>query len=131
MLQKSTSTDSSQKQDRTLIKIPETMEITETSVICGYINDSSSNQPVKNALITVTNRNYYEETYKNTTTTDSTGFYFLHVPVTRIRETITAQGYCDKSNYQLQVIENHTYWVNLSLLPRPAETAVILGYIHF
>ena len=31
--------------------------------------------------------------------------------------------------YQLQVTDNHTYWANLSLVPRPSETAVICGYI--
>ncbi|MCX6663961.1 MAG: caspase family protein, partial [Euryarchaeota archaeon] len=46
-------------------------------------------------------------------------------------ETSVLCGYItsDKSNYQLQVIENKTYWANLSLVPRPSETAVICGYI--
>ena len=129
-LQKSSSSISSQQQDRTLIQIPNTIGIsTETSVLCGFLTDSSSNQPVDNALITVSGRINFEETYTNTTTTDPTGFYMIHIPAIRIRISITAQGYCDKSNYQLQIVENQTYWANLSLLPRPVETAVICGYV--
>jgi len=131
ILQKSSSSNiSPQQQDSTLIQLPNSFGISaETSVLCGYITSSSSGQPINNALVRVTGRINFEETYTNTTTTDSTGFYFMHVPAIRIRLTITAQDYCDKSNYQLQVIENNTYWANLSLVPRPAETAVICGYI--
>jgi hypothetical protein len=129
-LQKSISDVSSQQQDRTLIQIPNTIGISaEASVLCGYVTSSSSSQPINNALVTVSGRINYEETYTNSTTTDSTGFYFMHVPTTRIRITIIAQDYCNKSNYQLQVVENQTYWANLSLLPRPVETAVICGYV--
>ncbi|VVB61538.1 Carboxypeptidase regulatory-like domain protein [uncultured archaeon] len=130
-LQKSSSSSaSSQQEDSRLISTPKSMGVSaETSVLCGYVISSSSNQPINDALVTVSSRINYQETYTNTTTTDSIGFYFMHVPAARIRITISAQGYCDKSNYQLQVIDNHTYWANLSLVPRPTETAVICGYI--
>ncbi len=129
MLQKSINVNSSRKMDRTLIQIPNNTEIAETSVLCGYITDSSTNQPVENALINVSGRINFEEMYTNTTTTDYTGFYFMHVPAMRIRMMITSQGYCDKLNNQLQIIENKTYWSNISLLKKPMETAVIQGYI--
>jgi hypothetical protein len=130
-LQKSSSSSaSSQQEDNRLISTPNSMGVSaETSVLCGYVTSSSSSQPINDALVTVSGRINYQETYINTTTTDSTGFYFMHVPAMRIRITISAQGYCDKSNYQLQAIDNHTYWANLSLVPRPIETAVICGYI--
>jgi hypothetical protein len=130
-LQKSSSSHvSPQQQDNSLIQLPNSIGISaETSVLCGYITSSSSNQPINNAQITVSSRINYDETYTNTTTSDPTGFYFMHVPASRIRITITTQGYCDKSNLMLQVVENHTYWANLSLVPRPPETAVICGYI--
>jgi hypothetical protein len=130
-LQKSSSSSASfQQEDSRLISTPNSMGVSaETSVLCGYVTSSSSSQPINDALVTVSGRINYQETYTNTTTTDSTGFYFMRVPAMRIRITISAQGYCDKSNYQLQVIDNHTYWANLSLVPRPIETAVICGYI--
>jgi hypothetical protein len=129
-LHKSSSSPASPKrQDSTSIPPPNNIGITaETSVLCGYI--TSSGQPINNALIRVSGRINYQETYTNSTTTDPTGFYFMHVPAMRIRVAVTAQGYCDKSNYQLQIIENHTYWANLSLVPRPLETAVICGFTY-
>jgi len=128
-LHKSSSSSAlSQRQDSTPILPPNSIGISaETSVICGYV--TSSGQPINDALITVSGRINYQETYTNSTTTDPTGFYFMHVPAMRIRIAVSAQGYCDKSNNQLQVIENHTYWANLSLVPKPLETAVICGYI--
>jgi hypothetical protein len=43
--------------------------------------------------------------------------------------TVSAQGYCDASSNQFNVIENHTYWRNFTLVPRPPETAILRGYI--
>ena len=126
----SSSSSSAQQRDRSLIPLPSSLGASaETSVLCGYITDSDSNQPVKDAVITVTSRINFEESYTNMTMTDATGFYSMHVPATRIRVSFTAQGYCDKSGYQVQVEENKTYWANLSLVLRPPETARICGYI--
>jgi hypothetical protein len=99
-----------------------------TSVLCGHII-TSSGQPINNAVVSVSGRINHQQYYTNTTTTDPTGFYFMHVPVMRIRVTVSAQGYCDGSTNQFQVIENYTYWVNVSLVPHPPETAVVCGYI--
>jgi hypothetical protein len=99
----------------------------ETAALKGYVNGSG--QPVDNALVTVSGRINYQQTYTNSTTTDSTGFYFMHVPAIRIRVTVSAQGYCDATSNQFQVLENHTYWRNFTLVPRPPETAVFCGYI--
>jgi hypothetical protein len=119
---------SSHRQDSTPIQPLSTIGVTvETAVICGYI--TSSGQPINNAMVSVSGRINYQEYYTNSTTTDPTGFYFMHVPAMRIRVTGSAQGYCDASTNQFQVIENQTYWVNLSLVPHPPETAVVCGYI--
>jgi hypothetical protein len=53
----------------------------------------------------------------------------MHVPAMRIRITASAPGYCDANVGQIQISENQTYWVNISLVPRPPETAVLCGYI--
>ena len=65
--------------------------LAESSVLCGYI--SSSGQPINNAQVSVSGRINYQQTYTNSTTTDPTGFYFMHVPAMRIRVTASAQGY--------------------------------------
>jgi len=99
----------------------------ETAVLCGYV--TSSNQPVDNAVVSVSGRINYQDYYTNSTTSDPTGFYFMHLPTMRIRITASAYGFCDKNVGQLQVVENQTYWVNISLLPHPPENAVLRGRI--
>ncbi|MCX6660957.1 MAG: carboxypeptidase regulatory-like domain-containing protein [Euryarchaeota archaeon] len=99
----------------------------ETAVLCGYVNGTG--QPIHNALVTVSGRINYQQTYTNSTTTDPAGFYFMHVPAMRIRMTVSAQGYCDASTNQFQVLENTTYWRNFTLVPHPSETAILRGYI--
>ncbi len=129
LVRKASSSSSSQPQERTSIPSPHRVGIlAETAVVCGYVNNSGG-QPVANALVTVSGRIDYQQTYTNTTTTDMTGFYFMHVPALRIRVTVSAQGYCDMTSYQFTVINNHTYWRNFTLVPRPPETALIRGYV--
>jgi hypothetical protein len=124
----SSSPVSPQRQDSTPILPPNSIGITaETSVLCGYI--TSSGQPINDALITVSGRIDYQWAFTNSTTTDITGFYLMHVPVMRIRVAVSAQGYCDAPTNQFQVSANRTYWVNRSLVLRPLETAVVCGYV--
>jgi len=101
--------------------------LAETSAICGYIN--ASGQPVGGALVTVSGRINHSQSYQNQTTTDQNGFYYIHVPSMRLRVTASAQGYCDASKGPYQIPQNKTFWVNLSLVPRPPETATICGYV--
>ena len=124
----SSSPSSSQRKVSTPIPPPNAMEITvETAVICGYI--TSSGQPINNALISVSGRINQQQSYNNHTATDSTGFYFIHVPAMRLRVTVSAQGYCDGSAGPYNIHENQTFWANFSLVSHPPETAVIRGYI--
>jgi len=128
-IHKSSSSQSSNQQEGTSLSPIGYLGVTaETAVLCGYVTNSSG-QPVTNAVVTVSGRINYQEYYTNSTMTDPTGFYFMHVPAMRIRITASAQGYCDKNVGQLQVIENNTYWVNVSLVPHPPETAIVCGYI--
>jgi hypothetical protein len=99
----------------------------ETSILCGYVN--SSGQPINNALVSVSGRINYQQYYTNSTMTDSTGFYLMHVPAMRLRVTVSAQGYCDGSYGPYNINENKTYWVNFSLVPHPSETAILRGFI--
>jgi hypothetical protein len=126
---KTSSSSSSFLQEHPSTPSPQTVgSRAETAVICGYVNNSGG-EPVVNALVTVSGRIDYQQTYTNTTTTDTTGFYFMHAPALRVRVTVSAQGYCDMTSYQFTVHENNTYWRNFTLVPRPTETATIRGYI--
>jgi hypothetical protein len=101
--------------------------LAETSAVCGYI--TSSGQPIDGALVTASGRVNHSQSYQNQTTTGPDGFFYMHVPAMRLRVTASAQGYCDATSNQFQVLQNRTYWVNLSLAPRPTETAVVCGYV--
>jgi hypothetical protein len=101
--------------------------LVENSVICGYVN--TSGQPVGGALITASGRINHSQSYQNHTTTDQAGFYSMHVPAMRLRVTASAQGYCDASKGPYNIPQNRTFWVNLSLMPRPTETAAVCGYV--
>lgn len=124
----SSSTSSSCRQDGTSSSSLNILEtLAESSVVCGYI--TTSGQPIGGAVVSVTGRINHYQSYKNQTTTDQTGFYYMHVPAMRLSISASAQGYCDASAGPFQISENHTYWVNLSLVPRPPETATICGYV--
>lgn len=101
--------------------------LAETSAVCGYV--TSSGQPIAGADVTVSGRKNYSQSYQNQTTTDQNGFYYMHVPSMRLRFTASAQGYCDTSKGPYTIPQNTTVWVNLSLVPRPAETATVCGYV--
>jgi hypothetical protein len=101
----------------------------ENSRIVGYVKDATTTLPIANASVEVFGRINQYDYYDNYTTTDTTGYYAMSVPVGRFRVSASAPRYCDKTSPQYHVYENQTVWVNLSLTPRPPETAIICGYI--
>jgi hypothetical protein len=101
----------------------------ENSTICGYIKENGTENPIENASVDVWGRINQWEYYENQTTTDASGFYRMNIPAGRFRLTVTAEGYCDETEGPYQINENETAWVNLSLYPRPPETAMVCGYI--
>jgi hypothetical protein len=101
----------------------------ENSQIVGYVKDAATTLPIASATIEVYGRINQYDSYDNYTTTDSAGYYSMSVPAGRFRVAASAPKYCDKTSPQYHIYENETVWVNLSLLPRPAETATMCGYI--
>jgi hypothetical protein len=101
--------------------------LAETSAVCGYV--TSSGQPVSGAAVSASGRINHSQSYQNQTTSDQNGFYYMHVPAMRLRVSATAQGYCDASKGPFNIPQNRTYWVNLSMVPRPPETGTICGYV--
>jgi 5-hydroxyisourate hydrolase-like protein (transthyretin family) len=103
--------------------------LAETSTLCGYIQDATTANPIENALVSVRGRINENEYYENQTTTNTTGYYQMNTPAIRIRVTAGADGYLDRTSGQIQMYENQTRWVNLSLYERPPETAIVCGYV--
>lgn len=101
----------------------------ENSVLCGYIQEANTTNPIENALVEVRGRINQDDYYENQTTTNATGFYRMCTPAIRLRITASADGYCERTIGPYQMHENETRWANLSLYERPAETALVCGYI--
>jgi hypothetical protein len=101
----------------------------ENSTICGYIMENGTENPISNASVEVWGRINQWEFYENQTTTDPSGYYSMNIPAGRFRLSASADGYCDGSAGPYEIADNVTFWANLSLYPRPVETAVIYGYI--
>lgn len=107
----------------------------ETSVICGYITDEVTKEPLSDVRVRkhmqVSSSHYYD----NTTSTDSSGFFILD----------TAAGKFDLSAYlyssqyfetetgwlNFEIFDYETLWINLTLRPHPVETSEIKGVVKY
>ncbi len=101
----------------------------ENSIICGFIKEAETNDPIENALIHIRGRDDEWEFFENETTTNSNGFYCINVPPGRCSVTVYADGYCADYSGHNEIDENEVLWINFSLYPRPPENSVVCGYI--
>ena len=101
----------------------------ENSMVCGYVKDAGTADPIENALIYIRGYDNEFEFFENDTTTDSYGFYSMNVPACWCWITVYADEYCSEELSHLQIDENEIVWINFSLYPRPPENSLICGYI--
>ncbi|MCK5030078.1 MAG: carboxypeptidase regulatory-like domain-containing protein, partial [Thermoplasmatales archaeon] len=101
----------------------------ETAVVHGYITDDEISDPIENAYVSIRGHTDGWDSYNNETTTDIYGYYHMNVPSGRFRVSAYADGYLSTESGQFNINDYETRWVNLSLGPRPEETAMIYGYI--
>jgi len=114
----------------TKIMPQETLEKSEeTGCIRGYVNDSTTAQPILGAEIDLNGWTNDNEQYENFTTTDSNGFFEINVPSGRYRINIDADEYYSWRSWGLNIGDNETEWVNISLTPHEPENAHIVGYV--
>ncbi len=101
----------------------------ETSVICGYATDSVTGDPVEDVDVGLSWEDFEGNSGWDTTYTDSTGFYlYLTVPV-EFRLYFYPENYFDEHTPTYIVGEDQIFWLNISLVPVPAQTAHIQGYL--
>jgi len=101
----------------------------ETSLVQGYITDGETSDPLENAYVSIRGRTNGWEFYDNETITDSYGYYNMNIPAgQRFRVSAYADGYLSAESNRFNIDDNETRWINLSLGPRPEETAMIYGY---
>jgi hypothetical protein len=102
----------------------------ENSVVCGYVTDEITSDPVANAEINVFWNNF-DHYYSNTTYTDSSGFYYMDVAAGEIR----ISYYDDDNRYfnwrsdNYNIGEYETISVDIALYPHPPENSIVCGYI--
>jgi parallel beta-helix repeat protein len=106
----------------------------DTAIVDGNITDSSNDQPINNADVSV----YWISpdwihSFNRYNTTNETGYYSIPVPAGWISSVYAnADGYFDNFTSwwpPRQINESETLTVNLSLDPKPDQTAIVCGYI--
>jgi hypothetical protein len=102
----------------------------ETSKVYGYISDSETNEPVENAIVELSWRDFNENHYlDNITYSNNLGFYNFNVAAGLIYFYIEANGYFDNYFGSYEIFENETLWINISIEPIPPQNAIVCGYI--
>lgn len=97
----------------------------ETGVVCGYVTDIFSKEPIENAKIYLV----FDSVHINTTYTNDSGFYRMNSPAGDISLTVHADGYRWDYPFHCTVEENRTTWKNISKIPFPPFNSIVCGYI--
>lgn len=101
----------------------------ENSIICGYIKDDETGDPIIGANISMEWRLGHNQFYFNETNSDINGFYHLNVAAGQIELDVRAKGYFREDLEDIYISENETRWINFSLSHLPLENSVICGFI--
>ncbi|MEA2053890.1 MAG: carboxypeptidase regulatory-like domain-containing protein [Candidatus Thermoplasmatota archaeon] len=99
----------------------------ETSVVKGHITDTKTDKAIENASVDIYGINI---SYWNSTFTNSSGYYEFNVPEGNFSLSVYAENYFTMYGTPFQVNENETKWVNVSLVPFPADNAWVDGYVY-
>ncbi len=102
----------------------------DSAMICGYVTEEQSGEPIENVLIEVMSDNYEIPHFDwNFTFTDADGYYEIMVAESDFW--IDAFTYHHTSSYGLHdhINEGETYYWDQTLYEIPPQTAKITGYI--
>jgi protocatechuate 3,4-dioxygenase beta subunit len=97
--------------------------------IIGYITDINNGKPISSARVNLDWKDDYGHWWDNQTYSNGSGFYHMGGPAGELRIYVYADGYFSEGSDWYIVNENETFWINLSLVPEPPQTAVVCGYI--
>jgi len=101
----------------------------ETALICGYIKDEETMNPVEMVNVSLNWDGSQEQYYQNQTLTASNGFYQMNVAAGNLSLQIEKEGYFSEYIEDLAVADSETLWVNVSIDARPVENAIVSGYV--
>jgi len=101
----------------------------ENSIVCGYITDEDTGEPIDGANINLFWEGDDDQFYMNDTVSDITGYYSINVAAGKINLEVEANGYFRRNLEEINIADYETRWVNISLQPRLPEDSVLKGYI--
>ena len=103
----------------------------KNSILCGYVKNKDTGEPVNNAYIEINlrdeNGHYsWDEIY-----TDSNGYFTINIAAGEIDLYISAEGYFSEYNEydDITIGENENLIVNITLMPYPLENSKIEGLV--
>jgi hypothetical protein len=103
---------------------------TETSIICGYVYDSSTGVPLEYVDVSEYWEDQEGQYYNNYTQTESTGLYlFYSMPNVTFHLNFYNDGYFSEYSPYFYIEENEIFWYNISMTPYPPVTVHFNGYI--
>ena len=101
----------------------------EKSVVCGYIKDNNTGNPINGANISLLWEGSFNQFYINNTISDYLGFYQMNVAEGSITLEVEASGYFQEYVEEIAISDFETLWFNFSLISSPPENSVLCGYI--
>ena len=101
----------------------------ENSLICGYISENETGQPIEGANISLSWFGDEYQFYFNETNSQYNGFYLMNVAAGELDLEVEAVGYFRANLREIIISDYETMWANFSLRSPPPEKSVICGYI--
>jgi hypothetical protein len=108
----------------TLYEIPP-----QTSVLCGYITDEITHEPIENANVYLSWDDNERHYYSKFGFSDDTGFYKINIAPGEILLWINAPRHFYTQVDDFLIGEDETLWKNFTLEPHPADNSVVRGNI--
>ena len=101
----------------------------DNCVICGYITDVNTSEPIELARIQLNWEEYWGGRFWNETYTGIPGYYMMNVPEGEIYLWSQVHGYHTEITEHYNITENKTIWFNISMYKRPPTSSIVCGYI--
>ncbi len=101
----------------------------QNSVVCGYITDKMTGEPIEDADIQLYWRDEEGNYDYNYTDTNGYGFYTIYTNPGRIRIYAYKSDYDSEYSEYYWIEDYQTFWINLSLSFEPDESLDACGYV--
>lgn len=111
------------------VYVEATYDDVENSIICGYILDNTTEDPIEDARVIIF-WSGHQGIIVNYTYSDTLGFYSIDIELSETLLVVRASGYFSQFMEINNFGENETLWYNVSLNPSaPLENSIVCGYI--